>query len=143
VKEEIGLIGVRGSAFSINPDVILALDTSIAGDNPGIQDSQVPLKMSKGPALDIKDAMSVVHPKVKKWVIETAEKAKIDLQLDVMSGGATDASVAPMIREGFPAGALTVPTRYIHTPVEVADMKVMEECVKLCVKLVESAPQYF
>jgi endoglucanase len=143
VKEEIGLIGVRGSSFSVNPDVVLALDTSIAGDNPGIQDFQVPLKMSKGPALDIKDAMSVVHPKVKKWVMGTAAKEKIDLQLDVMSGGATDASVVPMIREGFPAGALTVPTRYIHTPVEVADMKVIEDCVKLCVKLVESAPQYF
>lgn len=143
VKEEIGLVGIRGSAFSINPDAVLALDTSIAGDNPGITESTVPLKMSSGPALDIKDAMSVIHPAVKKWVKETAAAAKIKIQFDVMSGGATDASIAPTVREGFPAGALTVPTRYIHTPVEVADMKVAEDCVKLCVKLAESAGRYF
>jgi putative aminopeptidase FrvX len=143
VKEEIGLIGVRGSAFSVNPDVLLALDTGIAGDVPGITKAEVPIHLSEGPALDIKDAMSVIHPKVKKWVKETAGKSKIKLQFDVMSGGATDASVAPMVREGIPAGALTVPTRYIHSPVEVADMKVVENCAKLCVKLAESAGKYF
>ncbi len=143
VKEEIGLIGVRGSAFSINPDVMLAIDTGIAGDVPGINETEVPIKMSGGPSLDIKDAMSVIHPQVKKWVKETAEKNKIKLQFDVMSGGATDASVASIIREGIPSGALTVPVRYIHTPVEVADIKTIEDCVKLGVKLVESAGKYF
>ena len=59
VKEELGLIGVRGSAFSINPDVLLALDTGFAGDVPGITKAEVPIKLSEGPALDIKDAMSV------------------------------------------------------------------------------------
>jgi putative aminopeptidase FrvX len=143
VKEEIGLIGVRGSAFSVNPDVLLALDTGIAGDVPGITKAEVPIKLSDGPALDIKDAMSIISPNVKKWVKETAVKNKIKLQFDVMSGGATDASVAPTIREGIPSGAVTLPTRYIHSPIEVADMKVVENCAKLCVKLVESANRYF
>ncbi|UCD03383.1 MAG: M42 family metallopeptidase [Candidatus Aenigmatarchaeota archaeon] len=143
VKEEIGLIGVRGSAFSVNPDVLLAVDTGMAGDVPGISKAEVSIKLSEGPALDIKDAMSVVHPKVKKWVKETASRNKIKLQFDVMSGGATDASIAPTIREGIPSGAITVPARYIHTPVEVADMKVVESAVKLCVKLAESAHKYF
>ena len=143
VKEEIGLIGVRGSAFSINPDVLVALDTSIAGDVPGISKPEVPLTIYDGPALDIKDAMSIIHPKVKKWVKETAEKNKIKLQFDVMSGGATDASVTPTIREGIPSGALNVPVRYIHTPIEVADMKTVEHTVKLGVKMLESAHKYF
>ena len=143
VKEEIGLIGVRGSAFSINPDVLVALDTSIAGDVPGISKPEVPLTIYDGPALDIKDAMSIIHPKVKKWVKETAEKNKIKLQFDVMSGGATDASVTPTIREGIPSGALNVPVRYIHTPIEVADMKTVENAVKLGVKMLESAHKYF
>jgi len=143
VKEEIGLIGVRGSTFGINPDVLLALDTGIAGDVPGITSAEVPITLSDGPALDIKDAMSVIHPRVKKWVKETASNNKIKLQFDVMSGGATDGSMGATIREGIPSGALTVPTRYIHTPIEVADMKVIENCAKLCVKLVESAGKYF
>jgi endoglucanase len=87
--------------------------------------------------------MSVIHPKVKKWVKETASKNKIKLQFDIMSGGASDASVGPTIREGIPSGAITVPVRYIHTPVEVADMKIAENCIKLCVKLAETANKYF
>ncbi len=143
IREELGVIGVRSSAFSVNPDAMLALDTTIAGDTPGINENEVPIKISEGPSLDIKDAVSVVDPRVKKWVKETAEKSKIKIQFDIMSGGATDASLAASIREGIPSGAITVPTRYIHTPVEVADMNDIENCVKLCVKLVESAHKYF
>ncbi len=123
--------------------MLLAVDTGIAGDVPGISKAEISIKVSDGPALDIKDAMSVIHPKVKKWVKETASKNKIKLQFDVMTGGATDASIAPTIREGIPSGAITVPARYIHTPVEVADMKVVESAVKLCAKLAESAHKYF
>lgn len=143
IKEEIGLVGIRGSSYSINPDVVLAVDTTIAGDVPGLTPADSPLKLGKGPSLEIKDAISVVHKKVKKWVNETAKKSKINIQYDVMSGGATDASVVPMIREGIPSGALSVPTRYVHTPVETADMKDIESCVKLCVKLVETGSSYF
>jgi endoglucanase len=143
VKEEMGLIGVRGSTFSVNPDVLLAVDSTIAGDTPGIKPGEAPIKLGLGPALEIKDAISVVNPIVKKWVTETARKNKIKIQLNVMSGGATDASIAPTVREGIPAGAVTVPTRNVHTPVEVADMNDINNCVKLCVKLVESAHSYF
>lgn len=143
VKEEIGMIGVRGSAFSVNPDVMVALDTGIAGDTPGIQESEVPTKMNAGPSLDIKDSISVISPKVKKWVKDSADALKVKLQFDIMTGSATDASIVPTIREGIPAGALTVPTRYVHTPVEVADMNDVEDCVKLCVKMVENAHAYF
>ena len=65
------------------------------------------------------------------------------LQFDVMAGSATDASIVPTIREGILSGAITVPIRYVHTPVEVADMKDIEDCVKLCVKMVENAHKYF
>ncbi len=143
VKEEIGLVGVRGSTFNINPDVMLALDTSIAGDTPGLTDFDTSVKLGKGPSFELKDAINVVHPKVKKWMLDTAAKSKINIQLDVMSAGATDASIVPMIREGILSGSLTVPVRYIHAPVEMADMKDIENCVKLCVSLVNSAHAYF
>ena len=143
VKEEIGLIGIRGPTFGINPDVVLAIDTCIAGDTPGIRPDEAPINLGKGPTLDIKDQMSVVNKNVKKWVTETSKKNSIDIQLAVMSGGATDASIVPTIREGIPAGALAVPVRYVHTAVEVADVNDINNCVKLCVKLVQTASQYF
>jgi endoglucanase len=143
VKEEIGLIGVRGSTFSVDPDVMIAIDTCIAGGTPGLPAEEVSVNLGSGPALEIKDALSVVTPLVKKWVLETARKGKIKIQLNVMSGGATDASAAQIVREGIPSGAVAVPVRYVHTPVEVADMKDVQDCVKLCVNMVGSAHKYF
>ncbi|MEM5812566.1 MAG: M42 family metallopeptidase, partial [Candidatus Aenigmatarchaeota archaeon] len=125
IQEEIGLIGVRGTIFGINPDAVIALDTNIAGDTPEIKPTESSLKLGKGPTLDLKDAISIINPKVKRWVVETAKASKIPLQLNVMSGGATDASIAPIIREGVPGACIAVPVRYVHTPVEVVDTRDM------------------
>jgi putative aminopeptidase FrvX len=91
----------------------------------------------------MKDAISITNPKVKKWVLETAKQAKIEVQLNVMSGGATDASIAPMIKEGIPSTCIAVAVRYVHTPVEVLDLDDMESTVKLAVECVKSAGKYF
>jgi len=138
-----GLIGIRGPTFGIKPDVVLALDTTIAGDTPELKPGEAAIKLGSGPALAIKDAVTVINPKVKKWITETAKKAKIPLQYEVMAGGATDASVVPMIREGIPSGSVLVPSRYVHTPVEVADLKDIEKTIKLVLEAVKSAHKYF
>ncbi|MCK4496880.1 MAG: M42 family metallopeptidase [Candidatus Aenigmarchaeota archaeon] len=143
IQEEMGLIGIRGSTFGIDPDVVIALDTTIAGDTPELKPGESGIKLGAGPALAIKDAVGVISPKVKRWVTDAAKKARVPLQYEVMSGGATDASVVPMIREGIPSGSILVPSRYVHTPIEVADMKDIEKTVKLVVETVKSASKYF
>ena len=143
VQEEIGLIGVRGTIFGTEPDVVLALDTNIAGDTPEVKPIESNLALGKGVTVDMKDAISITNPKVKKWILETAKQNKLNVQLNVMSGGATDASIAPMIREGVPGACLAVAVRYVHTPVEVVDVNDMESCVKLAVECVKSAGKYF
>jgi putative aminopeptidase FrvX len=143
VQEEIGLIGVRGTIFGLEPDVVLALDTNIAGDTPEVKPIESNLQLGKGVTVDLKDAISITNPKVKKWITETAKQAKMRIQFNVMSGGATDASIAPMIREGVPGACLAVPVRYVHTPVEVVDVNDMEATVKLAVECVKSASRYF
>jgi putative aminopeptidase FrvX len=143
VQEEIGLIGVRGTIFGIQPDVVLALDTNIAGDTPEIKPNESSLALGKGATVDLKDAISITNPTVKKWILDTAKQAKMKVQVNVMSGGATDASIAPMIREGVPSACLAVPVRYVHTPVEVADLNDMESTVKLAVECIKSAHKYF
>lgn len=143
IQEEIGLVGVRGSAFGIDPDVVLGLDTTIAGDTPGVKPEEATSHAGEGPVLVVKDGISIVNPRVKKWVEETARSIKVPLQYEVLGAAATDSSVTPMIREGIPSGSLLVTTRYIHTPVEVADVRDMENAVKLVVKLVQTASRYF
>jgi putative aminopeptidase FrvX len=143
IQEEIGLIGVRGTIFGTEPDVVLALDTNIAGDTPEVKPIESNLALGKGVTVDMKDAISITNLRVKKWILETAKQNKMNVQLNVMSGGATDASIAPMIREGVPSACLAVPVRYIHTPVEVVDVNDMEATVKLAVECVKSAGKYF
>lgn len=138
VKEEIGLVGIRGSAFSVNPDIIISLDTTISGDCPELKPYEAVTKIGEGPALAIKDAISIVQSELKKWVQDVAKKKNIKLQFDVLSGGATDASVTPMIREGIPSIAILTPARYLHTPVEVVDMKDVKDAVKLVTELVKT-----
>ncbi len=142
IQEELGLIGIRGSVYSINPDVVLALDTTISGDTPDLKPGESGIKLGSGPTLAIKDAVTVVNPRIKKWITDTARKNKIKLQYEVMDGGATDASIVPMIREGIPSGSVLVPTRYVHTPIEVADMNDIEDAVKLVVDAVKSVSGY-
>lgn len=143
VKEEIGLIGIRGPVFSINPDIVIALDVTTSGDTPELKPYDATSKLGEGPVLMIKDAISIIQTEMKDWVEDVSRKNKIKLQFDVVSGGATDASVTPMIREGVPSISILTPSRYLHTPVEVADMNDVKESVKLIIELVKSAHERF
>ncbi|HDD46081.1 MAG TPA: M42 family peptidase [Candidatus Aenigmarchaeota archaeon] len=142
IEEEIGLVGVRGSAFSINPDVLIALDTTIAGDTPDIKEGEVVPLLGKGPVLGIKDAVSIVNSNVKKWLEDSAKGVGVKLQYDVLSHGATDSSVASIVREGIPSGSLLIPTRYLHTGVEVVDMSDVKGSIKVMMKAIENACDY-
>lgn len=143
VQEEVGLKGARTAAFRINPDIAIALDVTIAGDHPGMKEDEAPLKIDKGPAIVLTDASGkgiITHPKVKNLLISVAEAEKIPYQIEVSEGGTTDATVIHLTREGIPSGVLSVPTRYIHTPVGVASLRDIENTVKLLVAAIETLP---
>ncbi len=140
VQEEVGLKGARTSAFKINPDMAIALDVTIAGDHPGIKEEEAPAKINGGPAIILTDASGrglITHPEVKKLLIEVAEEENISYQLEVGDGGTTDATAIHLTREGIPTGVLSVPARYIHTPVEVVSLDDIENTIKLLVAVLE------
>ncbi len=140
VQEEVGLKGAKTSAFRINPDYAIAVDVTVAGDYPGIKEDESSLKLGGGPTIDIADASGrgiITHPRVKELLIKTAVENKIPYQLSVGEGGTTDATAIHLTREGVPTGAVSVPTRNIHTPVEVASLKDIKNTVKLIVKSLE------
>ena len=136
VQEEVGLKGARVSAFGLNPDYAFALDTTVCGDHPGITLEEAPVEMGKGPSIVLIDASGrgLMSPKViRDMLIGAAEKEGIDYQLEVSDGGTTDGTSISLTREGIPTGVLSVPTRYIHTPVSVASMDDVEKTIELIV----------
>jgi len=134
VQEEVGLKGAKTSAFSINPDLALALDVTISGDHPGIKEEDAPSMAGKGPSIILTDASGrglITHPQVKKLLISTAEEEDIPYQVEVSDGGTTDATSIHLTRKGIPTGVISPASRYIHTPVSVVCIDDVVNAVEL------------
>lgn len=143
VQEEVGLKGARTSSYGITPDVALAIDVTIASDTPGVAKAEWFTRLGLGPAIKVVDGRNatglISHPKVVDFLIQTAEKRKIPYQLDVVSGGTTDASIIALNKEGVAASTISIPARYIHSPVEVVDLNDVVNAVLLAKAFSEEA----
>ena len=141
VQEEVGLKGAKTSAYEIEPDAALALDVAPAGDFPGTTPEEARIKINKGPVITVADGKGrgiITHTSVRDSLVETAKKRKIPYQLEVGEGGTTDATAIQLTKGGVFSGVVSVPTRYIHTPVEVASIKDIKNTVKLVTSYIES-----
>lgn len=131
VQEEVGLRGATTAAFGVEPDVALALDVTVTGDMPEAHTMEVAL--GKGPAVKVLDKRMIAHPGVRRWLVNTAQAYDIPYQLEVLEYGSTDAAAMQTSRAGAPAGALSIPSRYIHTPVQMVDYGDVQNTVRLLV----------
>jgi endoglucanase len=141
-QEEVGLKGGKTSSFKINPDFALIIDTTIAGDIPAIEEKVSALKLGNGVAITMIEASgrgTIVPHKVRKIMLEAATKNNIAHQIDIIDGGMTDGAIIYTNREGILTGILSIPTRYIHAPSSVFNIKDIESTVKLSVATIESA----
>jgi len=143
VQEEVGLRGAGTAAFAVDPDVAIALDVTIAGDVPGVREYDTTLKMGKGPAITITDSGLITHPKVLRWLHETAEQETIPYQIETGLMGSTDAARISLTRCGIPSGNISVPTRYIHSPVSMVSLKDVENAARLTAAAINKAGSYF
>jgi tetrahedral aminopeptidase len=137
VQEEVGLRGAMTSAFSVEPEIALAVDVTLTGDTP--ECAPMAVKLGDGPAIKIKDGGMLSHPGVKDWLIRTAESAGISYQREVLTGGTTDASSIQISRAGVPAGCVSIPTRYVHHPSEMVDYGDVQACVRLITTALSAA----
>ncbi len=143
VQEEVGLRGAGAAAFGVDPDVAIALDVTIAGDVPGVREFDTSVKMGKGPALMISDSGLITHPKVLRWLLDTAEEEIIPIQLESGLLGSTDAARISITRQGIPCGNVSIPTRYIHSPTGVLNLRDIEKCAKLTAAAIGTIAKHF
>jgi endoglucanase len=143
VQEEVGLRGATTAAFGIYPDVGIALDVTIAGDVPGVREVEAPIKLGKGPSIEIADMGLIAHPKVVRLLVDVAEENKIPYQLETGLPGSTDAARISLTREGVPSGVISIPTRYIHSPSSLLSLEDAEKTVKLTVAAIQKIPKHF
>ena len=136
-QEEVGLRGAKTSAFSINPDMAIAIDVSNVGDTP--ESLELNLKLGKGPAVKMKDASFIIHESVKSILIDCAKAVAIPYQLEAASYGGTDAGAIHLSGGGIASGTISIPTRYIHSPNEVIDKTDLENTVLLLERLLNTS----
>ncbi len=135
VQEEVGCRGSKPAAFGIAPDYGIALDVTNTGDMIG--GPKMSVKLGEGAAIKIKDSSVICSKKVVDAMTRTAQERKIAYQYEVLTAGGTDTSSMQIACSGAYTGCISIPTRYIHTPVETVDSSDLEACRDLLAALIE------
>ena len=136
VQEEVGLRGARTSAFGIEPDLGIAIDVTSTGDTPECE--RMAVKLGQGAAIKIKDRSLITHPQVRDLLTTLSEENSIPHQFEVLPFGGTDSGAIHLTRAGVPAGVISIPCRYVHSPSEMIDLKDAEAAVRLVVAVMEN-----
>ena len=136
-QEEVGLRGAMPSAYSINPDVGIAVDTTIAVDIPGVSEHERVTTLGGGVGIKILDSSAIANPKLVAYLRSLADSRSIAWQNEILPRGGTDAGGMQRVQAGIAVGTLSVPTRYIHSPVEMVHKGDVEACIALLAAFIE------
>ena len=130
VQEEVGLLGARQIAYSLKPDIALVVDVTHATDYPTVSKTQHgDIKVGSGPTVTHGGCN---HPDVVARVEAVAKAKKISLQHEAMSStSGTDTDVIFWTRGGIASALISLPNRYMHSPVEVVSLKDLEQIPQL------------
>jgi len=119
VQEEIGSRGAGAAAHAFAPDIAIAVDCTLARDlpNPNGENTIYNTKLDHGPAIYLSQASALNDPRLVRFFEQTAQAEEIPCQIRQPGGGGTDADAMNQQLEGIPTLSISVPGRYIHTPI--------------------------
>ena len=137
VQEEVGIRGGKTAAWGVDPAYGIAVDVTDVDDTPGSEKSGT-VQLGKGAAIKVMDSSVICAPQVVSRLEALAKEGNIPAQRDILRAGGTDAGAIHITRTGVMTGGISVPCRYIHTPVEMADLSDAEHCVKLAAAFARS-----
>lgn len=132
VQEELGARGATAAAFGVDPDLGLAVDITGTGDTP--KGLKMEVSLGQGPAIKVRDMGLLADPRLVRRLVQTAERAGLPYQMEILERGSTDAKAIQLTRAGVPAGCISIPGRYIHTPSEMVDLNDVQNAVRLLVE---------
>jgi endoglucanase len=123
VQEEIGLRGARVAAYKLNPECSIVLDTTPARDFPvweeGVENAFYNTRLGKGAAVYTADSGTISDPRLVQYLLRVGEEEDLSFQFRQPGGGRTDAAAIHRQRSGIPSVSISVPTRYLHSPVSL------------------------
>ncbi|NNF36318.1 MAG: M42 family metallopeptidase [Saprospiraceae bacterium] len=143
VQEEVGLRGAITAASGIDPDFGIALDVTMAYDLPGAAPHEMVTELGKGTAIKVMDGSTICDYRMVQFMKEVAEKHDIMHQMEVLTAGGTDtAGIQRYSKGGAIAGAISIPTRYLHQVIEMAHKKDIQLTIDLLAECLLAVDQY-
>ena len=138
-QEETTFAGSRTSAFSLEPDVAIVVDVTFATDQPGIElGPMTKHPLESGPVIA---RGTMLHPRISELLYDIAEEQELPFTVESLGRATgTDADAVHASRSGVPTGIVSVPLRYMHSPVELvslADIQVAAELIAAFAKRLE------
>lgn len=129
-QEETTFAGSRTSAFAHDPDVAIVVDLTFATDQPGIELGAITKHpLDSGPVIARGTSL---HPLVFERLYDAAEAESIPFTLESLGKGTgTDADAIHLSRAGIPTGLVSIPCRYMHTPVEMVSLADVDAAARL------------
>ncbi len=135
VQEEVGLRGARVSGFEIEPEIAIAVDVTLSGDHPDGADTSAVL--GKGAAIKVRDRSAICSRSVIEDLENLAARKGIACQRDVLSAGGTDIGSVQLLGKGVQVGGVSIPIRYCHSAIEMADRRDVEATIGLLTAYLE------
>ncbi len=142
VQEEVGLRGAMTAARKVNPDFGLGLDTTIANDLPSASDHEYITELGKGTAIKIMDSSVITDSRMVNFMEGIARKHEIKHQPEILTGGGTDTAMLQRGGEGSIAGCISIPTRHIHSVVEMCHKEDIQASIDLLTACVEEMDEF-
>lgn len=136
VQEEIGLRGAKTSAYGVNPLVGIALDVCHSTDYPDADKRKVgDIRLGRGPVVS---RGANINPRVFELLVRAAKEEGIPVQIEAAPAGTgTDANAMQLNQAGMATGLISVPLRYMHSPVETLSLADLDNAARLCAAFIE------
>ncbi|MBZ4645768.1 MAG: family metallopeptidase [Clostridia bacterium] len=131
VQEEVGLRGAGVAAYTVSPDLALVVEGTTCSDVPGAEEHEHATTLGHGPAVSIMDRASYSNKGLSQLLYNLGKDNNIKVQYKRTTFGGNDAGKIHLTREGIPTAAISVPCRYIHSPVSVMNLDDYEGCKKI------------
>lgn len=140
VQEEIGGHGAKMVTHRLMPDVAVCLDVTHATDTPGIDKAKHgEVKLGQGPSIT---HGTCNHPVVVGRLLDAAKKVKVNIQHESSSRySGTDTDEIFRVQHGIPSGLISLPLRYMHSVIEMANLKDVEQVIQVLVAFVEGVDE--
>ncbi len=138
VQEEVGLRGAGPACYTAEPDIAIAIDTTLAVDIPGVPEDERISRMGDGVALTILDSSIIADRSLIDEFEAVSKQRDIPHQLSILIRGGTDSGAMQRVRGGYRAMTLSIPTRYIHTVTESTSKKDLQSAIDLLAAWLET-----